>query len=401
MLVFLSDLHLIDNPRRNLKPGAFRKFASYLKSTVEKSDADINSVEVVLLGDIFDPLKSDMWHKSTLRPWSDEDECDLTGKTKRKFVGEIVNNICTDSQNQESLAILAGLKDQLDVPVKMTYIMGNHDRLINDYPETRIQVAKCLGMSNVFRFEKEPFPLEKVWKDYRTLARHGNSYDQFNPQGRSSIGDAIVIDLIGKFPKLMAGDDRVSEDVLGLLEEIEFVRPYVDVPMWLESLSLGEQGGKALIKSVLGCWNDIIDDFLKIDFIREQTKDMWLLRRAIQFGLKTFGRLALHKYVVRACSKMLMSNGNGYDEHASKEAALDKDVDFVVYGHTHKQSLVPLRKIEGKPKVYFNTGTWTKVHMKDVFGDQVGFQSWQVMSFVNIFNNERMHRFEVWNGSLG
>ena len=39
--------------------------------------------------------------------------------------------------------------------------------------------------------------------------------------------------------------------------------------------------------------------------------------------------------------------------------------------------------------------------MKDVFGDQVGFQSWQVMSFVNIFNNEIRYRSEVWNGSLG
>ena len=401
MLVFLSDLHLIDNPRRNLKPGAFRKFTSYLKSTVEKSDADIKSVEVVLLGDIFDPLKSNLWHNTTLRPWSEEGECDLSGKSKRRLVGEIVNNIVTDPQNVESLSILSGLKNQLDVPVKMTYIMGNHDRLINLYPEVRMQVAKALGMHNPFRFEFQDFPLEKVWKDYRTVARHGNSFDKFNPQSQSSIGDAIVIDLIGKFPKLMAKDNRADEHVLGLLEEIEFVRPYVDVPQWLESLSLSDSCCKSLVKSVFGCWNDLIDEFLRIDFIREQTKDMWLLRRAIQFGLKTAGRLAFHKYVLRACSKMFMSNENGYDKHASEEASLDNDTDFVVYGHTHKHTLVPLRKIEGKPKIYFNTGTWTKVHMKDVFGDQVGFQSWQVMSFVNIFNNERKHRFEVWNGSLG
>ncbi len=67
MLVFISDLHLTDGSSgETINSGAFKKFAYYLKDMADNSGA--KEVEVVLLGDIFDVIRSEQWLKSQIRP---------------------------------------------------------------------------------------------------------------------------------------------------------------------------------------------------------------------------------------------------------------------------------------------------------------------------------------------
>jgi UDP-2,3-diacylglucosamine pyrophosphatase LpxH len=402
MLIFISDLHLAQNSRRNLKPESFRKCAQYIRETVRKTDTHIRSVDIAMLGDIFDPLLSDLWYETTIRPWSSETEVDAQGRTKRDIVTAIMHEICDDPVNRESLSHLTDLKNTLDVPFEMTYILGNHDGLVGLYPETRRMTAELLGLTNPEHYETEHLPLQRIWPEYRALGRHGHSLDPFTSPGGPSIGDAIVVDLIGKFPRVMAQDPRIDEELLEKLREIEFVRPFMDVPLWLRS-QLAEHGDrKELLKPIRDCWNDVVDEFFRDRFVQETTRRRWLLRHMLQMALHVVTNVTLEGSLVRGASKMFFSVERGYDKKAAREEAIHDDlVDFVVYGHTHRQTVVPLTRINDNPKTYFNTGTWTKVYRRDGFSHDMNFQSWQMMSFVNLFNHEGHHRFEVWNALLG
>jgi UDP-2,3-diacylglucosamine pyrophosphatase LpxH len=402
MLIFISDLHLAQNSRRNLKPDSFRKCAQYIKDTVRKTDPRIRSVDIALLGDIFDPLLADIWYETTIRPWSSDTERDKAGRSKRDIVTAIMREICNDPTNRESLGYLTGLKDSLDVPVEITYILGNHDALVGEYPETRVMTAELLGVENPAQYETDPLPMQKIWPEYRTLGRHGHSLDPFTAPGGPSIGDAVVIDLIGKFPRLMAEDPRIDEDLLEQIREIEFVRPFMDAPLWLRSLLGTRSNRKELLKPIRDCWNNVVDEFFHDKFVQEKTRRRWLLRHMLQMALHVVTKVSPEGKFVRGASKLFFSVERGYDKKAAREDAVHDDlVDFVVYGHTHRQTVVPLTRVNGNAKTYFNTGTWTKVYRRDTFSDEMDFQSWQMMSFVSLFNHEGHHRFEAWNALLG
>ena len=64
MLVLLSDLHLTDGTSgTTINPRAFQKFSKILLDVLgEKPRRDhIEKIELVLLGDIFDVIRSDLW----------------------------------------------------------------------------------------------------------------------------------------------------------------------------------------------------------------------------------------------------------------------------------------------------------------------------------------------------
>ncbi len=402
MLVFLSDLHLVDSSRRDLAPDSFKKCAQHIRDTLGKANAHIRNVEVVLLGDIFDPLRSDHWQETTVRPWSPDDQRDSEGRTKADVITHIVDHTCRSPQIQEGMAHILALRDQLDVPFEMTYILGNHDHMINDYPSIRVEVAQTLGMTDPQRFATEPFPTEKIWRDYRVLARHGHKFDPFGDTEGPTIWDAFTIDVMGRFTRAMADDPHIDEPTLNQIRDVEFVRPHVDAPLWLKSLQLSGSQGRPLRKIVREGWNDAMHDFFRDEFVREKTANMRILRRMMEMGFHVIRKLSLHYLLMRRSAKILVSNEASYDKRAAREEAIRKDeVDFVVYGHTHRQKVLPLTRVNGNPKTYFNTGTWTKVLMRDAFCDEVDFQSWQVMTFVSIFNQEWHNRYEVWNGLVG
>jgi len=78
MLVFISDIHLTDGTSgETINPGAFEKFVLYLEDMADTAQA--KELEIVLLGDIFDIIRSDYWLRSGIRPWSGGSCQDLCG----------------------------------------------------------------------------------------------------------------------------------------------------------------------------------------------------------------------------------------------------------------------------------------------------------------------------------
>jgi hypothetical protein len=86
-----------------------------------------------------------------------------------------------------------------------------------------------------------------------------------------------------------------------------------------------------------------------------------------------------------------------------------REANFVLYGHTHNQLIIPMDQEPAQPdsvqnKIYFNTGTWRKTWNKVLFDPaNREFIGWHVLSYVALFSPEENgdYNFEVWNGALG
>ncbi|MBM3235921.1 hypothetical protein FJZ31_06435 [Candidatus Poribacteria bacterium] len=424
MLVFISDIHLTDGTSgETINSGAFEKFVLYLEDMADTAQA--KELDVVLLGDIFDVIRSDYWLKSNnIRPWSKPEEKDREGKGLKDYTAEVVKRICNNPTNQASMKHLEEFKEKMagkEVPVEFTYIVGNHDWLINRYPETRVEIAKFLGTDTPDQYQSNPFLTEKFWECYNVFARHGDIYDPFNFDGNrdaSSLGDAIVIDLLNKFPNAVENTTVVATDpqLISQLKEIDNVRPLIDIPLWIQgacrkgkSVEVGEQ-----VKEV---WNGLVDDFLKIDFVKEHDKPwridivdalQWGLSISKHFSLKDIANLPL------SLRKFQRTEDDYRDKAFHEEQMRRNEAEFVIYGHTHNYGIQPLDIVPmpggTMQKSYFNTGTWRKIHVRTAYDvENQEFLSWHVMTFIAFYlDNERVDketderkRFEVWNGALG
>jgi UDP-2,3-diacylglucosamine pyrophosphatase LpxH len=415
MLAFISDIHLTDGTSgETIHSGAFRKFALYLKDMVETAEA--KELEIVLLGDIFDVIRSNYWLRSGIRPWSDVRDKDGEGKGVKDYTIQIVNKICRNRVNKESITYLKDFKEQMakeGVLTKITYIIGNHDWLVNRHPEARATIARFLGMENATEYKNNTFPTEGFWEGYRVFARHGDIYDPFNfdeDRNASSLGDAIVIDLVNRFPKeVESAIGRATDpNLVSQLREIDNVRPLIDIPLWVHGAcrkAISPETGKK-VKEI---WNKLVKDFLKIKFVKQHDKP-WRMDAvdALQLGLgiSTFFSI---KDIVNFPIRKLYKKSEDYVNKAFHEEHVKRNMaEFVVYGHTHHHQVVPLDLVpmpgEILQKTYFNTGTWRRAHEKATFGvEDQEFLSRHVMTFIAFYQKEerKNHKFEVWNGALG
>jgi UDP-2,3-diacylglucosamine pyrophosphatase LpxH len=104
-----------------------------------------------------------------------------------------------------------------------------------------------------------------------------------------------------------------------------------------------------------------------------------------------------------------MSGNITFAHNALKETAfLNRTAQFIVYGHTHHQEIVPLDSypvVKKRPtnQIYFNTGTWHTYYDLAVFKPrEQKFISYQVLSYVTFFKDDQRggRRFETWSGSF-
>jgi UDP-2,3-diacylglucosamine pyrophosphatase LpxH len=408
MLVFISDLHLTDGSSgETINPDAFEKFTYQISQLAQKAKA--RELQIVLLGDIFDIIRSDTWLKTdSVRPWSSEDSVDKNGDDLRKYTTKILSNIIENPKNRQSISLFQELKSTMeknDVPVQFTYITGNHDWLINRYPETRMAVSRCLLMPDSYEFNKMPDGF--FWNDYKVYARHGDLYDPINyerDRDRSSLGDAIVIELVNRFHNEAEEHIRNADpQFLSLIKEIDNVRPMFDIPVWIDK-----------IKEI---WNNLVKDFMKLDFVKQHNRigPDYLDVLKMVFGISELMPLSLAARVPFEKIASFICGSDKMINCAFKEDILKRnEAQFIVYGHTHKQCIVPLDQVPLNDnsiidKMYFNTGTWRRVHERTKFDiENQEFTSWQVMSFVvfykdgeRIDTNGNQRRFEVWSGALG
>jgi UDP-2,3-diacylglucosamine pyrophosphatase LpxH len=466
MLVIISDLHLTDGTTGlRIPSGAFRLFRERLEDMAydaskrnENIYKPIREFDLVLLGDIFDLLRSTQWtdedkgQPGFARPWMNPDDPMLIKK-----IENIVDGIL--QQNAKSLDILRSLaegtaislppptksgqvdhrvsrdrRSKLRLPVKVNihYMNGNHDWFFHlpgdPYDRIRQKVIKHMGLQN----PKSAFPhdaseskvIQSIFDKHGVTARHGDIYDPFNyveEKGRnfSCLGDALVVEMFNQIPRLIETElsDQLPKGFFDDLSEMGSIRPSIMTPVWIASLLERHQVDDSHVDVINEIWHNLLENFLDLDFLSELDQpglDMIDTLEIIFGGLKhlslaTLDNLApIAEKLINFHSSVWGGGEFGFDENATKEAAYQsEDVRFVVFGHTHGFKVVPLRSVPKNGKnfdqLYINTGTWHPLHeLAKADPKKRGFIMHKTMSYAGFYSgDERKGRtYETWTGAL-
>ncbi len=442
MLVIISDLHMTDGTTgTTIGAGAFEDFRDHLYNFAidasERPDGTyqpIESMELVLLGDIFDIIRSTQWTDEPadkVRPWDDPNDQATIAKI------EVVTNAIL-LFNQEAFAILKGLtadnpitvptkrggKQRTAVPMHIYYVVGNHDWFLHlpgaPYEAIRQSIRDALGLAN----PPGPFPhapehtpwLMELYRAHNVFARHGDIFDPFNydkKKGRNAatLGDALVVEVINRFPQEVRKrmGNTLPEPLLEGLNELANVRPSLLVPVWINSLLQSMKIPQAQVNQVKEIWDEMANNFLKLKFVREQDKMFRFdVVDAMEVVLKLYDNVSLDTAAkaVRFINDKFWGGESSFAAQALEEPAYkERWAQHIVYGHTHHYEIVPLDKIfvgyDSLNQFYFNSGTWHPVHALALAHERFVF--FNVMTFMAFFKkHERKGRpFETWSGTLG
>lgn len=407
MLVCISDLHLTDSStgKHNVDAITFRNFWNKVLETARS--LNIKEIELSILGDLFDLVHSTKWlgGLEEVRPWSEK------GEKQFKVTQRILKDIF--EENKELLAWLSMLPRSTDFNVKISYILGDHDWLLNRYDILREKVCKQLYLSHN---PVNKFPNFIRRDDYHVFARHGHEYDTYHFEGdyeAPSIGDAIAVELITRFPIELIErlGDRVSEVMLEKLNGIEDVRPILDVPNWIAAVA-DESTTPEAAEIVKKCWDDLVEQFNELDYAKHWYKihGSWApldeadrLKELLK--TKSFFKTPGEK---PGSSPKTMSQFIRWEDRHPREAynedfIQNDPIQYIVLGHTHQSRIISMDRINGIEKIYFNTGTWRSVPSRNRFGrENVLFTSWRTLNYV-IFYKEGEHpsqNFEFWSAAM-
>lgn len=448
MLVIISDLHLTDGSSgASIPPGAFLIFAERLRELAYSASwrldghyKPIDKIDLILLGDGLDVIRSARWGvRRDIRPWGNPHDPEFVA-TVTKITADILQH------NAAALQVLRGLANDntlrlppasgrgqpvheaegLPVLVKIHYMVGNHDWFFHlpgaSYDALRETVVRHMGLCNR---PSEPLPhipsesdeLIDAQRRHRVFARHGDIYDPFNFEGDrdgSSLGDAIVIDLLNRFSteveNELTGD--LPDHTLAGLREIDNVRPSLLVPIWVDGLLERTIAFPSLRKRVKKVWDRLTDEFLDLKFVRE--RDTWSpndlvdnLQRALKFSQQISTGWASN--VVSWMHEMCGAGEGSYYRHALAEQDFrNRRAMHIIYGHTHDAECIPLdaSHVDGNVlnQSYFNSGTWRRVLRQTMLSPQEHeFIPADVMTYLAFYRgDERGGRpFETWTGTLG
>jgi len=445
MLVIISDLHLTDGTSGStISPGAFQLLAERLAdlglSASRRRDGSyrpIERVDLLLLGDVLDIIRSSQWLQNRVRPWSDAKSPEFF-ETVSRITGDILRN------NEQALGQFRKLSQQgisippatqdgrpaggqtQPVPVRIHYMVGNHDWFFHlpgeNYNRLRRQVAVHMGLAT---YPDAPFPHEawesnelmQVMRRHKVFARHGDVYDPFNYEGdrdASSLGDVIVLELLNRFGVKVTqelGDDLPTSTLAGL-REIDNIRPLLLVPVWIDGLLERSCPQPSVRKEVKKIWDSLADEFLEQPFVRQ--RDTWSpvdIVDGLQKALKFSRRLSVGwaSWIAQWIANLRGADNSSYFQHALTEQDFrNRRAKHIVYGHTHHPEVVPLDASYADGYVlhqaYFNSGTWRRVHQQTQFAPREHeFIAADTLTYLAFFkDDERNGRpYETWTGTLG
>jgi UDP-2,3-diacylglucosamine pyrophosphatase LpxH len=459
MLVIVSDLHLTDGTSgETIRVGAFKAFRERLRDLAYDASwrADgkykpIEELHLVLLGDVLDLIRSTKWPASKtdpgyVRPWDDSQSPAFVNK-----VSSISDAIL--EHNADSLAVLRSLHDgktttlppatQDGKPAKVSrepdaaerqpvrvhthYLVGNHDWFYHlpgpAYDQIRQRVIDAIGLANP---PSTPFPhdpsespaVESVYQEHEVFARHGDIFDEFNYDGdrnTSSLGDAIVVELLNRFPSEVEAKmkNQLPKDCLVGLKEIDNVRPLLVIPVWVDGLLRRTCTDPGQIKKVKDIWDDLADQFLNLPFVRKHNSLIKLFDSfdKLELALKFSKGVSLHTASLLLTwikEKMITSDDRFYQNAFTERAFKNRTGRYVVYGHTHHHEIVPLDTsyLSGArfDQMYLNAGTWRRVHeLAELNPKDQEFIGYNVMTYFAFFKGDERagRRFESWSGALG
>lgn len=446
MLVIVSDLHLGDGTTAESIPSsAFDVFARRLNETAyfaswrkDGSYQPIDTLDVLLLGDILDPLHSTRWLTSRgLRPWSDPYRADYAAKLM-----EVTRAIL--DHNQDSLEILRRCakgkyirlapatrrkkpdfktSEQIQIKVRFHYMVGNHDWYYHlrgeAFDQIRAEIIKRMGLSNPvspFPHEADESPLLKeIFERYKILARHGDVFDKFNydsEKGRDygTLGDVFTMEVSNRYPVEVQRryGDELPSGVVDSLRRITNIRPALAAPLWISGQIKAHAGGN-MQEELKDVWDEIAGEFLHLDFVRQLDKSFQFdIVDAMELILKISDRASfstINDVVVWVREKMWNGEQSFLNYALQEPAFLNSTARYFIYAHTHHYEIIPLDAKGSAPytenQMYFNSGTWHSYYdlaMKNP--KEQKFVPYQALTYLTFYaDGEHEHRnFDAWSG---
>ncbi|HVN14932.1 MAG TPA: hypothetical protein VMT73_04270 [Anaerolineales bacterium] len=446
MLVIISDLHLGDGTTAaSIPASAFRLFVKRLREMANFASMDedgnyrpIQSLDVVLMGDILDPLHSARWldtqpgDANYIRPWSDSTNPLFAAKLQ-----EVTRAVI--KENQEAIDILRGCADgelvyltpdpksdeRIPLKVRLHYMIGNHDWYYHlkgeAFDRIRREMIEQLGLSNPdspFPYDADESPvLKELFERYKVLGRHGDCFDSFNydrTKGRDhgTLGDAFTMDVCNRFPIEVQKrfGDQLPAGLVDSLRRIANIRPALAIPLWISGQIKTYAGTPAMETELKNVWDQIAEEYLQLDFVRQADKAYQFdMVDAMELLVKISRRasFATINDTVAWVQNKIFEGQRSFAHYALQEPAFQTDkAHYVVYGHTHYHEVVPLDLDRTMPhsqsQVYFNSGTWHSyfdLAIKNPKDEK--FVPYQSLTYV-IFYLEDEHgdrNFETWSGT--
>ena len=452
MIIFISDLHLMDGTagKHQLETEIFRdtfmELARQTQTSVTHLRADKQDIKIVLLGDIFDVIRTERWFLNKSgnrmaevnpedRPWGN------SGEKTEIIALEILDHII--KENKEIISILSGKEwRQLGFPKRpeIIYIPGNHDRLCNVYPSMRKRVTEILELDALL--STRYFPNIYKNEQHGVFARHGHEWDLFNFEGdyRSEnayrdipIGDVIAAEVASKLPikvgnklREIGFPEKDLNQICNNFRNLFDVRPVSAIIPWLTfQVKRYEKYGKVVQEQINAAFRQVGEEFMDIQFVKDWIKKhdrFWHpLDEADQIQLlgtllKTFD-VANSEWKLKLFDKWENVKELWTDEKylagAKKDfTSLSNRFQYVLYGHTHDPYRKSIDIIKGKHKndqkerVYINTGTWRPSYQQAV--SEKGFSKWNNLTFTIIYKPGEIFAgklvdspvFEIWTGAM-
>ena len=482
MLVVISDLHLGDGTTAESIPAsAFYLFAKRVRQDAHFASLrqgryrPIEELDVLLLGDIIDPLHSTKWlfplpgneeydtidgvklariteqgDKNYIRPWSDTNDPMFAAKLlevtraileknteglevfRKLSTGEFINFDAINGNGDRDPADL----NKTPLKVRFHYMVGNHDWYYHlkgaAFDQIRQEIIDAMGLSN----PPTPFPydlhkldlnspwetdkspeIERLFKEYKVFARHGDCYDSFNfdtKQGRdrSTLGDVFTMEVCNRYPEQLKRTPKLNNDIVNNLRHITNVRPALATPLWIT----GQIKRLAIENKLLGIpetdlksiWDNLSDKFLGLDFVKN--KDEYFkfdMVDAMQAAIKISKFISFEtvdNLIFRIQNRRVSGNDKSFAEHALEEPAfLDNSARYIIYGHTHHHETVPLDFDEvGGNQIYFNSGTWhTYFDLARKDPKEKKFIPYKALTYITFYKDDEHdeRHFETWSGA--
>ena len=400
MIIVMSDLHFADSAslsigghhfNHNLPPEVYRAFFSEILEFTRTDN--IKEIDLVLAGDIFEITRSALWLKDHLRPYAHNDEV-TEGSELEGRINEIMDTIAADRRVAATLDLFRNLTVQMRRPVRIHYIPGNHDRLLNASRRTRNRTRSFLGMApSDLPFDNQY--LHRTNGETMILIRHGHEYDAANfgvdvrqwaeiptlidkkYYDRPNFGDIVTTEIAAKLPILFkeyyTEKDIVADKDLSVMFQrlIDFdnVRPSNALINFLFStpgLSMKEVW--RLIEPV---FIKMLDDLAFSPEIGKQMITFGGLTGFSAATLKAFlktriWRRGLPFWMIKTLLSPVSRRSKIGDQSdiILKEQCLRKPnspVRCIVSGHTHNPTVQLMKVEKGIETYYINTGTFRNV----------------------------------------